>query len=440
MLDNTTKIFNQINTTVEKYNMLSAGDTVVVGVSGGADSMLLLKYLLSVKDEYSLNLIVANVEHGIRGEESLQDSAFVEQYCRDNSVAFRQLSINAAEGAEAEGISVEEYSRNRRYDFFKSLNADKIATAHNLSDNVETVLFRLSRGTSIKGCCGIPAVRGNIIRPLIACTSDDIRLACKDLDLEYRIDSTNSDNAYSRNFIRNNIVPEFKSLNPSFESVVARFIESVKEDEAYIDSQANACIDDCFKKNALSLDKLNRYHSSIIKRAIIKYIALYGITLDDLHLNGVYALTQKPGRYQIKRNMFAISDKHRLRVAIFDESLDFDEVVIKKRVTSRADFLTNCEQLRKNFDFYCDYDKIIGEIFVRSRDTGDEIMPVGRNVTKSLKKLFNEYHINVEDRENIPVICDEKGVIGVYGYCCDERVKIDNTTQSVILLNISTED
>ncbi len=440
MSESTIKIFNKINSTITEYNMLSTGDTIVVGVSGGADSMLLLSFLLSIRDEQRLNIIVANVEHGIRGQESLDDSSFVEQFCADNDITFKQLSIDAVNGAKEQGMTVEEYSRNMRYDFFRSFNADKIATAHNLSDNVETVLFRLSRGTSIKGCCGIPAVRDNIIRPLINVTGEDIRLACDELGVPYRVDSTNLNNEYTRNYIRHEIVPKFTELNPSFENVFSRFIESVKADEDYLDNEANKCLDACFKKNALSLDKLNTYHISIIKRAIIKFVSLYDISLDDLHLNGVYDLTKKPGRYQIKNNYFAISDKNRLRIAIFEETFDFDNVKIKKQITSRSDFLTNCEHLRKNFDFYCDYDKIVGEIFVRSRDAGDEIAPVGRNVTKSLKKLFNEYHINVEDRENIPIICDEKGIIGVYGYCCDERVKIDNTTQSVILLNISTED
>lgn len=440
MLEITTKIFNKISETVKKYNMLSAGDTVVVGVSGGADSMLLLRYLIEVKKDYSLNIIVANVEHGIRGQESVDDSAFVKCYCDNNGVEFHQLSINANVEAKEQGMSVEEYSRECRYDFFKSFNADKIATAHNLSDNVETVLFRLSRGTSIKGMCGIPAVRDNIIRPLIDCTSDEIRTACDELDLKYRIDSTNLDSTYTRNFVRNEIIPSFKEINPSFENVVARFIDSVIDDEAFIKAEADKCFDACFSDNSLRLDKLNKYHSSIIKRAIICFVSIYGISLDDLHLNGVFALTTNPGRYQIKNNIFAISDKKRLRIAVFEESFDFDDVKINKRITSRADFLTNCEQLRKNFDFYCDYDKIIGEITIRSREAGDEIAPVGRSVTKSLKKLYNEYHINVEDRDNIPVICDEKGIIGVYGYCCDERVKIDNTTNNVILLNISTEE
>lgn len=434
------EITAKINNTVKKFNMLNCGDFVVAGISGGADSMLLLNYLMSRREELNLRLLAANVEHGIRGQESLDDTAFVKQYCKSHNVEFRSISIRAVDEAKKQGMTVEEYSRMRRYDFFKSFKPDKIATAHNLSDNVETVLFRLSRGTSIKGCCGIPAVRDNIIRPLLGCTGEEIRQACNELDIPFVVDSTNSDNTYSRNYIRNQIIPDFKRLNPAFENVLNRFIDSVNEDEAMIENAANKCFDECFKKNSLTLDKLRQYEPAVIKRAVIKYISLYDVVLDELHLNGVYNLVFRQGRYQIKNNIFAISDKKRLRTAIFDETIDFDDVIIKKRIISRDDFLNNCELLRKEFAFYCDYDKIVGDITVRARDEGDEISPAGRRCTKSLKKLYNEYKIPVEERDNIPVVCDEKGVIGIYGFCCGERVKIDNTTVSVLLLQIRMED
>lgn len=434
------EIITRINDTVKKHNMLNYGDYVVAGVSGGADSMLLLNYLISVKGKYNLKITVANVEHGIRGEESLRDTEFVKEFCLKNGIDFKLLSIKAAKEANRLGMGVEEYSREKRYDFFKSFNADKIATAHNLSDNVETVLFRLSRGTSIKGCCGIPAVRGNIIRPLINCTSGEIRSYCKEYNIPFVVDSTNSDTTYSRNYIRNEIVPKFKKMNPSFENVFQRFIDSANDDEECLNSEANKCFDECFKKGTLLIDKLKKYRKGTAKRAIIKFVSLYDITLDDCHLNEIYNLLNKPGRYQIKGNVFALSDKKRLRVAVFQESLDFGSVIVNKKITSRVDFLNNCELYRKQFDFYCDYDKINGSISVRPRESGDEISPSGRNCTKSLKKLYNELKIPVEDRDGIPVILDDKGVIGIYGYCCDERVKIDNTTNSVILINIRAED
>lgn len=434
------EIIAKIDKTVKKYNMLSMGDTVVVGVSGGADSMLLLYYLLQKREELSLNIIAANVEHGIRGQESVNDTAFVEEYCKGENVTFKCLKINAVSEAEAVGLGVEEYSRDRRYSFFRSFNADKIATAHNLSDNVETLLFRLSRGTSIKGCCGIPAVRNNIVRPLIECSSDEIRNACKDLCIPYVIDSTNNDNTYSRNLIRNCIVPEFTKINSNFENNVCRFIESVKEDEECLDSLSNECFDSAFKNNTLIIDKLKKYHISLIKRAFIKYCSLYGISLDEFHLSGLVRLLDTPSRLQIKGNYFAISDKRRIRIALFEQTVDFDTMKVQKQIISRDEFLTNCELLTKKFAFYCDYDKIVGIFGIKPRDEGDSISPAGRGCTKSLKKLYNEYSIPVEDREIIPVIFDERGIIGIYGYCCDERVKIDSGTVNVLLLKISTED
>lgn len=436
MLEITTKA----DALVKKYNMLSNGDFVVVGVSGGADSMALLYYLCQKKQEYNLRLLVANVEHGIRGEESISDTAFVESYCNERNIEFKSISIDAVNGAKQNNMSVEEYSRKMRYDFFRSFNPDKIATAHNLSDNVETLLFRLSRGTSIKGLCGIPPVRDNIIRPFLSVTGEEIRSACKNEGIEYCIDSTNADNKYSRNNIRNNIIPLFKTLNPSFEQSVSRLIESVSEDEMFLNESANACFDSCFKNNCLSLSRLRTYSPSVIKRAILKYFELYGISLDEIHLNGVYNLAFNPGRLQIKGNTFAISDKKRLRYAVFEQKISFDELTVNKKVISREEFLIKYELLRKEFDFYCDYDKICGNISIRCREEGDTISPANRNCTKSLKKLFNEFRINVEDRDSIPLVCDDKGVIGVYGYCIDERVRIDSETINVVLINIHLED
>ncbi len=434
------EIITKVDEFVKKHNMISCGDFIVVGVSGGADSMLLLNYLLSKRDEYHLRILVANAEHGIRGKESVEDTEFVKAYCKDKQIEFQSISFHAVEEAKKAGMGVEAYSRQRRYDFFSSFNPDKIATAHNLSDNIETVLFRIARGTSIKGCCGIPAVRGNIIRPLLNCSGDEIRNACRDNHIPFRIDSTNNEDDYTRNYIRHNIIPAFERINPSFEKAVSRLIDSVKDDESILDSLANDCFDNCLNNNYLALDKLNGYSPSIMKRTIIKFFDMYGISLDELHLNGAYKLTEAPGRFQIKNNIFAVSDKTRFRIAVFNENIDFDEFSVNKRIISYTDFLNNCELFKRKFDFFCDYDKIVGNIEVRPRYEGDRISPAGRACTKSIKKLFNELKINVEDRANIPVLCDENGVIGIYGCCCDERVKIESTTNNILMLKINLED
>ena len=431
------EITNKINKTIQKHNMLEKGDFVVAGVSGGADSMLLLSYLLQIRKELDLRILVANVEHGIRGEESVSDSLFVENFCKDNNIEFECLRIDAPTLAKKAGLGVEEYSRKRRYEFFESFCPDKIATAHNLSDNVETVLFRLSRGTSLNGCCGIPAVRGKIIRPLIELTSNEIREECKNKKIPFVVDSTNYDNNYSRNYIRNVIIPDFEKLNPSFERTFERFISSSAEDNDYLRSESLNCYDYCLTDDGLDIEKLKSFHNAIIKRAVIRLAEEKGVSLDELHLSGVCELLSKRGRYQIKNDYFAISDLKTLRIdktvsTVFEFS--FKETVIRKE-----DFLNKYEFLKKEFDFYCDYDKINGSISVRQRKEGDSIVPYKRNCTKSLKKLFNEMKIPADKRNAVPIIADDSGVIGVSPYCIAQSVSIDDDTKRVLLLKI-TED
>lgn len=430
----------KITETVKKHSLISTGETVLIALSGGADSILLAEYLISIRDDYDLTLAAAHIEHGIRGKESLADCRFVENYCNNNNIQCYTLHIDAVNEAKLAGQSVEEYSRNRRYEFFNSIPCDKIATAHNLSDNVETVLFRIARGTSIKGICGIPVKRGKIIRPLLEISGDEIRAYLKSENIAYCIDNTNSDNKYSRNHIRNNIVPMFKQLNPDFECTVMRLINSANEDEAFLDFSANLAYNEAYNADCLSVAELKKYSNSVIKRVFIKYLYRYGIFADDFHLAEMLKLIDKPAKTQIKGNAFAISDSKYFRVAFLDEKAEKQDYYVQKEVLTVSDFLNKCELYNKKFDFSCDYDKIIGNTIIRQRAEGDIIKPSGRHCTKSLKKLYNELHIPVEKRNYVPVIADDNGVLGIYGYCIDERVKIDSSTKNVLIINIRTED
>ena len=163
-------LFDRIDRTVTEHNMLCPEDRVVAAVSGGADSMLLLHYLLSRRKRWQLKITVAHVEHGIRGESSRADAAFVQDFCTRQHLPYFEKAIDAPKEAKAAGMGVEAYARQARYAFFQSLDCDRIATAHTLSDSVETMLFRLARGTGLRGLTGIAPVRGKIIRPLLDCT------------------------------------------------------------------------------------------------------------------------------------------------------------------------------------------------------------------------------------------------------------------------------
>lgn len=423
---------NKVLKTVKKYNMLSKGDRVLIGVSGGADSIALLEFFVSVKEKYDLDICVAHIEHGIRGEDSVNDAVFVENYCKKLGVNFYLKTIDAPNLAKKAKMGVEEYSRMARYDFFNTIECDKIATAHNLTDNIETLLFRLARGTGLKGACSIPAVRGKIIRPFIEVSSGEIRKWCNDNNIPYRVDCTNSDSAYSRNLVRLEILPLFEKLNANYQDNIENFISDVNEDYAFIDDYVKNIYPKIVKNNEIDLPKLNELDLSIKKRILIMFFDENGYSLNRIHLQSVIDITLKSGKTQIKENIFAISAKGKIRIAKFNDLNKKDEFVTK---------ILNIDEFKdKNIDFYCDCDKIVGNIIIRAKQAGDRIKPAGRNVSKTLKKLFNESAYPIEKRDKKIVVCDDFGIVGVIGLCADERVKVDCNTAKILTIKLPSED
>lgn len=423
---------NKVLKTVKKYNMLSKGDRVLIGVSGGADSIALLEFFVSVKEKYDLDICVAHIEHGIRGEDSVNDAEFVKNYCKKLGVNFYLKTIDAPNLAKKAKMGVEEYSRMARYDFFNTIECDKIATAHNLTDNIETLLFRLARGTGLKGACSIPAVRGKIIRPFIEVSSGEIRKWCNDNNIPYRVDCTNSDSAYSRNLIRLEILPLFEKLNANYQDNIENFISDVNEDYAFIDDYVKSIYPKIVKNNEIDLPKLNELDLSIKKRILIMFFDENGYSLNRIHLQSVIDITLKSGKSQIKENVFAISAKGKIRLAKFNDLNKKDEFVTK---------ILNIDEFKdKNIDFYCDCDKIVGNIIIRAKQAGDRIKPAGRNVSKTLKKLFNESAYPIEKRDKKIVVCDDLGIVGVIGLCADERVKVDCNTAKILTIKLPSED
>lgn len=423
---------NKVLKTIKKYNMLSKGDRVLIGVSGGADSIALLEFFVSVKEKYDLDICVAHIEHGIRGEDSVNDAEFVENYCKKLGVNFYLKTIDAPNLAKKAKMGVEEYSRMARYDFFNTIECDKIATAHNLTDNIETLLFRLARGTGLKGACSIPAVRGKIIRPFIEVSSGEIRKWCNDNNIPYRVDCTNSDSAYSRNLIRLEILPLFEKLNANYQDNIENFISDVNEDYAFIDNYVKSIYPKIVKNNEIDLSKLNELDLSIKKRILIMFFDENGYSLNRIHLQSVIDITLKSGKTQIKENVFAISAKGKIRLAKFNDLNKKDEFVTK---------ILNIDEFKdKNIDFYCDCDKIVGNIIIRAKQAGDRIKPAGRNVSKTLKKLLNESAYPIEKRDKKIVVCDDLGIVGVIGLCADERVKVDCNTAKILTIKLPSED
>ena len=211
---------------LRQYSLFTQGDRIAVGVSGGADSVALLRFLAVLREEYRWELIVCHIHHGLRGAEADRDEQFVRELAGQLGLPYTVRHIDAAALALENHLSVEEAGRNARYAFFAETAGEggRIATAHTLDDTIETVLMNLIRGTGLHGLCGIPRIRGNIVRPLLDVTRAEVEEYLALLGQPYCTDSTNLSDDYTRNRIRHDILPRLCELNPNFTGAMARML------------------------------------------------------------------------------------------------------------------------------------------------------------------------------------------------------------------------
>ena len=223
---------------VKEYNMLSSGDTVFAALSGGADSVAMTHILLTLTKEFNFSLRAVHINHNLRGDEAMRDEQFVRELCKKWYIPLTVESHDVAAIAKESGQSCEQAGRAVRYEVLARHCAQvpqgKIATAHTFSDVMETMLFNMIRGTSIGGLSPIPPVRNNIIRPLIGVLRCDVENYCKQNGLEFVTDSTNLSCDYSRNKIRNIVIPALRQINPSLEKAMQRLSSLASEDEKYL--------------------------------------------------------------------------------------------------------------------------------------------------------------------------------------------------------------
>lgn len=254
--------YNKVTKTIKKYNLIKNGDKIVIGVSGGPDSICLLDILKKIKNP-TFDIIVAHINHMIR-EEADEDENFVKEYCNKNNIQFYSKSIDVQKIANNNKISTEEAGRNARYEFFdeilKKTSGNKIAIAHNKNDKIETIIMNELRGCGLSGLKGIEPIRGKYIRPLIECERQDIERYCNDNELNPRIDKTNFENIYTRNKIRNIVIPYIKKeFNPNIIETMDRLSILVTEQGEYIQNQVKKIYKELLLEENLQKDKEKDY-------------------------------------------------------------------------------------------------------------------------------------------------------------------------------------
>ena len=274
---------NKVLKTIQKYTLIENGDILVLGVSGGPDSITMLDILNEIKNDDKINLnfeiIVCHINHMIR-EEANEDEEYVKKYCNKKNIQFYSESIDVKKLANNNKTGVEETGRTVRYEFFneicKKTNANKIAIAHNKNDKIETIVMNVIRGTGISGLKGIEAKRGKYIRPLIECERFEIENYCEQNKLNPRIDKTNFDNEYTRNKIRNVVIPYIKKeFNPNIIETIDRLSDVVNKEDLYIEEQMKKEYKNILQEErngqiVLNLKKFNN-QEKVIKARLVLY-------------------------------------------------------------------------------------------------------------------------------------------------------------------------
>lgn len=288
--------------TIKKYELIQAKDKIVLGVSGGPDSITMLDILRQIREEFDFEIVVAHINHMIR-KEAIQDEEYVKKYCEKNNIKCFAKRIDVIDIANNKKIGTEEAGRLVRYEFFdevlKQTGSNKIAIAHNKNDKVETIIMHVLRGSGLSGLKGIEPIRGNIIRPLIECEREEIEKYCDENRLEPRIDKTNFENDYTRNKIRNIVIPYIeKELNPNIIETIDRLSEVVKKEDRYLEKVASNVYEKILIKQEpgqiiLELKEFNE-QDEVIKSRIILYTVkkLFGSSqgIEKIHINDIIKL------------------------------------------------------------------------------------------------------------------------------------------------------
>ena len=422
----------KVKESIENHRMLHNVKSVAVGVSGGADSMCLIDVLLKIKDEYGLTLKAVHVNHNIRGEEAQRDENHVRDYCEKNNVDLLVFDIDVPKLSKKQGISEEECGRNVRYECFRKADCDVVATAHTLSDSVETVIFNLLRGTGSKGLCGIPAKRQpDIIRPLIDCTREEIEEYCRRNEINFVTDSTNLTDDYNRNYIRHNIVPSFGKINEAAVKSIAKAAEILGEENDFIEECAVKLINSSRINDSFSLNEFVSSHSAVRKRALrILLEEKMEKPVEGRHINLCdEVILRKKGKVQLTKDLYISVDSDIISFCCdINLSEEWSAVVVDNHFTSPF----GSYHLKNSFaKDGIDLNKISGQLIATSRKDGDKIRLQKRKVTKSLKKAFNEMKIPAETRNEYAVLRDGENIVWVEGIGTDEKYLPDLNSKNV---------
>ncbi len=451
-------MLDQVRKTIKRYQMLAPGDKVLVAVSGGVDSVVLLHVLTELKKELKLTLAVAHLDHGIRPE-SAQDAEFVRELAQTLQLGFYTERADVPAYAQAKKLSLEVAARQVRYQFLeKTAQAHKfkkIALGHSLNDQAETLLMRLLRGSGLEGLAGIPPVRSTqccqYIRPLIECTREQIEAFARAQKLRWREDITNYDTTILRNKIRHKLIPILREYNPNLLEALGRTARLLGQAAEHLEREADRALTElvCERSSCeLVLDlkrfiKLPPYLQALALRRAVFTLDAYS-ELEAAHIEAVLSWVSRRGegglslpagvRVLRRHNQLVITTRPTPIPKRFEYLLPVPGETVVTEIGWRfgAVFQSRVPELEdsKALRIFLDADKIQGALVVRNRRPGDRIHLKGG--TKKLQDFFIDRKIPREARDTIPLICDENAVIWIVGEAVNVAYRATAQTQRII--------
>lgn len=431
----------RVEGTIKRFEMANKSERLLVGLSGGADSAALLLCLR----ELGYNVIACHVNHSIRGEEADRDQRFCEKLCCRLGIDITVKRVDVPAYCSTHSVSEEEGARLLRYKALSEIAADKICTAHNLDDCLETTLFNLARGTGLKGISSIPPVRDNVIRPLIECSREDIEEFLAERGQTFVTDSTNLTDEYSRNKLRHRVVPVLREINPSLLETFSRTLGYIREDSKYLENQADTAFSEICEEDGYSCKGIMGLELPLRRRVIMRILAKNEIEVGQDKIELIEQLIIKGEKASVKSNCFAYTRSGTLYIYSAENAENDAEDLIPITPDSvlswqgrRIGFEIleidgKFENVNKKFANSClDYDKIKGVVVLRKRRSGDKVQLVNRDFRSDVRVLMKQA-FPAHKRDSAVLLADDEGIVLAEKFGAADRVRIDDGTRRALI-------
>ncbi len=431
---------------LKEKTLFNPEDTILLTVSGGIDSMT----MLNLFQKAHFRIAVAHCNFQLRGQESEMDQEFVADYCKKNAIQFFTTRFETKQNASDLKISIQMAARELRYNWFHDLamqnDFQKIATAHNMNDLVETFLINLTRGTGIRGLSGIKASSGMVIRPLLFASRQEIETYVNVQNIHYREDSSNSETKYLRNKIRHDIIPIFKQLNPSFLTSVANTTQFLGEADTIFQQYISSIYSELIKPSGecFYLDKEKMLKSGISPAILFEILSPFNFSFETIK-DIFKAVESTPGIVFYSRTHKMVNDRTTFIIKKTEKDelsqifqIHFSDVEVETPVKlllskiSLQNFVMDRSKSVASFDL----DKVQFPLIIRKWRAGDSFYPFGMKGSKKLSDYFTDNKFSLIDKEECWILCSGEDIIWIIGHRSDDRYKIDTKTSNVLQIKL----